>query len=62
MDHFEAKSFTIRNIASIYYLFDFYNVWMIFVRIENISNKHDGVFKIDAKVFSLIPLFLEIFI
>ena len=52
VDRFEGKSFTIRNIGSIDYLFNFYNAWMIFVRIDNISNRlYASVFKIFAKGF-----------
>ena len=49
---FGGKSFTIRNIGSIDYLFDFNNAWMIFVRTDNISSRlYAGVFKICAKGF-----------
>ena len=51
-DRAEGKSFTIRAIRSIYYLFVFYNAWMIFVRIGNIFDSlYVRFFKIDAKVF-----------
>ena len=50
----EGKSFTIRNIGPIDYLFNFYNTWMIFVWIDNISNMLcAGVFKIYAEGFWL---------
>ena len=52
VDRFEGKSFTTRNIGSIEYLFSFYNAWMIFVMIDNISNRlYGSVFKICAKGF-----------
>ena len=64
-DRFEGKSFTIRNIGSIDYLFNFYNAWMIFVRIGNISNRlYAGVFKICPKGFwfSATALFNSIYV
>ena len=52
IDSFEGKSFTIRNIGSNDYLLNFYNAWMISVRIDNITNWLDtGIFKIYDKGF-----------
>ena len=52
IDCFEEKFFTTRNIRSIDYLFNFYNAWMIVLRIDNTSNRvHASVFKIFTKGF-----------
>ena len=52
IDRFEWKSFSIRNIESIDYSFNFNNAWMIFVGIDNISNiMYAGGSKICAKGF-----------
>ena len=54
---FGGKSFTIRNIGSIDYLFDFNNAWMIFVRLTISLADCTLVFsKFVPKVFGLVPL------
>ena len=65
IDRFEGKIFTSRNIESIDYLFNFNNTRMIFVRIDNISNRMCAdVFKICAKGFwfSATALFNNIYV
>ena len=58
IDRLEGKSFTIRNIESIDYLFN--NAWMIFVRIDNISYRmYASVFKVCAKDFWFIATALS---
>ena len=64
IDCYECKSFIIKKIGCIDYLLNFY-VWMIFLRIDNISNRlHASIFKICAKGFwfSATALFNNIYV